>query len=419
MTKQERNQERKTTRREQAKRKAKAYKRLVLARRRQWDRARRAQERRERREHTRRIMREFRFRVKVVNYFHQLRDLGVPEKRAIELTLEKYRPREEGDLRLSASTIRGWVRQVKRANGDRSVLRPKSRRPKNITFRVPDTVVGIIYTLRHQCGWGGHRIVAELNERGIAKVSGRTVYEIFDRLGLPVRIYALKGKSDGIAYRRYEKKRPNAQWHIDLKQTYLADGSKVYVCIVIDDYSRYALAAVVGLEKSTEWTAEVANQAIEKAGIPKQIVTDNGREFTSVWEGCLTKFGELLKEWGIEHLTTTPYYPQGNGKAEAFIRTLVRELLNKRTFETVEELQAALNEYLTYYNNYRLHSALGWKPPVTRFAGRARVIRGLAGILGLEPMAAEPQWGPSYCDPPIIITPTTARDRCALVPVAG
>ncbi len=112
------------------------------------------------------------------------------------------------------------------------------------------------------------------------------------------------------------------------------------------------------------------------------------------------------------------YYPQGNGKAEAFIRTLNRELLKRQTFETVEELQAAINEYLVYYNNYRLHSSLGWKPPVTRFAGRAIVIRGLAGILGLEPMAADPQWGPSYCDPPITITSTTVRDRCALVPVA-
>ena len=418
MTKQKRHQEHKTKPREQAKRKAKVYKRLVLARRRQWDRARRARERRERREHTQRIRREFRFRVRVVRYFHQLREHGVSEKRAIELTLEKYHPRKEGDLRLSASTIRNWVRKLKRANGDYSVLRPKSRRPKNITFRVPDTVVGIIFTLRHQLGWGGHRITAELKERGIAKVSGRTVYKIFDRLGLPVRVYALKGKSDGIAYRRYEKKRPNAQWHIDLKQTCLADGTKVYICIVIDDYSRYALAAVVGLEKTTEWTAEVAKQTVEKSGTPEQVVTDNGREFTSVWEERLTKFGELLKELGVEHVTTTPYYPQGNGKAEAFIRTLNRELLKERTFETVEELQAALNEYLVYYNNYRLHSSLGWKPPVTRYAGRAIVIRGLAGILGLEPMAADPRWRPSYCDPPITITPTTVRDRCALVPVA-
>ena len=417
--KQEQHQEHKSKQRERAKRKAKVHKNLVLTQRRQWDRARRARRRREQREHTQRRQRRFRFRVKVVRYFYQLRQCGVSEKQAVKFTLDKYRPRKKGDLRLSASTIRNWVRQVKRAKGDYGVLRPKPCGPKQIKFRVPDRIVGIIFTLRHQLRWGGHRIAAELKSRGIAKVSGRTVYKVFDRLGLPVKIYALKGKSDGIAYRRYEKKRPNAQWHIDLKQTCLADGTKVYICIIIDDYSRYALAAVVGLEKTTEWTSQVTKQAVEKGGTPDEIVTDNGREFTSAWEKRLTKFGELLEELGVKHMTTTPYYPQGNGKAEAFIRTLNRELLKRQIFETVEELQAALNNYLAYYNNYRLHSSLGWQTPVTRFSGRVITIRGLAGILGLEPMAADPKWGPSYCDPPITITPTTVRNRNALALAAA
>jgi hypothetical protein len=127
------------------------------------------------------------------------------------------------------------------------VLRPQSRCPKQITYHVSDHVIGIIFTLRYQLHWGGHRIATELKRRGIAKVSGRTVYQIFDRLGLPVKIYALKGKSDGIAYRRYEKSRLNAQWHTDLKHTSLADGTKVHICVIIDDCSRYALDAVVAL----------------------------------------------------------------------------------------------------------------------------------------------------------------------------
>ena len=412
--KKEQRQERKAKRRERARRKAKVHKGQVLARRRQWDRARRARERRERRERHRRTQREFKFRVKVVRHFHRLREQGVLEKRAVELSLDKYRPRQKGDLRLSCSTIRNWVRQVKRAHGNYSVLRPKSRRPKAIKLRVPAQVIEIIFTLRHQLGWGGHRIAAELKARGMAQICGQAVYNIFERLGLPVKIYALKGKSDGIAYRRYEKKRPNAQWHIDLKQTSLVDGTKVYICIVIDDYSRYALATVVGLEKTTEWTAGVTQQTVQKAGTPDQIVTDNGREFISVWEERPTKFGKLLDEWDIEHVTTMPYYPQCNGKAEAFIRTLNRELLKRHTFESIEALQTALNEYLIYYNHYRLHSSLGWQAPVTRFTGRAIRMCGLAGILGLEPMAADPKWEPSFCDPPITITPATTHSRHAL-----
>lgn len=109
-----------------------------------------------------------------------------------------------------------------------------------------------------------------------------------------------------------------------------------------------------------------------------------------------------------------PYYPQCNGKAEAFIRTLNRELLKRHTFDSIKALQTALNEYLTYYNHYRLHSSLGWQAPVTRFTGRAIRMRGLAGILGLEPMVADPKWGPSFCNLPITITPAITHSRHAL-----
>jgi len=333
------------------------------------------------------------------------------------MTCEKYRPREEWHFPLRPSTLRNWVRQVRKAKGHYSPLRPKSRRPKNITYQVSAKVIGIIFTWRHQLGWGGHRIAAELKRRGIATISGRTVYRIFDRLGLPVKPYALKGKSEGIAYRRYEKARPNIQWHLDLKQSKLADGTTVYICIVIDDHSRYVLLALVGLEKTADFTAQAVKDAVHKASKPDEIMTDNGREFSSPWEDSLTQFGRLLDTLKIEHLTSPPYYPQANGKAEAFIKTLNRELLSRRNFADVQELQSAVDEFLTYYNNYRGHSSLGWQAPVTRFAGQAVVVRGLVGIPGLEAMAADPQWGPSYCDPPVEITPTTVRDRNALIPL--
>jgi putative transposase len=414
-TKSERQQERKAKKRKAGKRKAKIYKNQVLAYRRQLDRARRARRRREQREQTKKRQRKFKFRVKVVRYFQRLREMGAPEKEAVELTYEQYRPREAWHLPLSFSTIRNWFRQVKRANGHYQFLRPKSCRPKQITYQVSVKVIGLIFTWRHQLGWGGHRIAAELKRRGLASIRGRTVYNIFDRLGLSVKPYALKGKSAGIAYRRYEKTQPNIQWHMDLKQTKLADGTTVYICIVIDDHSRYVLLALVGLEKTTAFTSQAVKEAVEQAGQPDEIVTDNGREFVPAWEGSLTQFGQQLDQLDIEHLTPPPYYPQANGKAEAFIKTLNRELLCRRSFATVEQLQLAVDEFLIYYNNYRGHSSLGWQAPVTRLAGRAVMVRGLAAIPGLEPMAADRQWGPAYCDPPVKITPTTVRDRNALV----
>jgi transposase InsO family protein len=396
---------------EPKRRKRKVSKAQTYNGRRQADRARRAR-RRNRTKRRQREQRQFRFRAKVVRTYRQLRE-QVPEKRAVAMTLARWQPTQAWHFPLCVSSIRQWHRTAEWEG--LAALRPKSKRPHTIHYQVPELVVGIICTLRRLFGWGGHRMAAELKEREIGQVSGKTVYKVFERLGLPVKVYALKGRSDGIAYRRYEKDRPNAQWHIDLKHARLRDGSKVYICVIVDDYSRYALAAVAGTSATTEWVAQVAQATIRRCGKPEEMVSDNGREFVSVWEDSLTKFGHLLAQHGIEHLTCAPYYPQGNGKAEAFIKILTREVLTKHTFDSLDELQAALDRYLTYYNNYRLHSALGWKTPVSRYAGRAMTIRGLAGIPGIEPMAADPRWGESYCDPPIEVTPFTAHRATALV----
>ena len=391
-------------------RKRKRTKAQTYSARRQADRAERAR-RRSGQEREAKAQRTYRFRVKVVRYYRRLRE-ELLEQEAVARTLERYRPREAWHLPLSISTIRRWHRSVK--DGGYAALRPKSRRPHTIHYQVPKRVVGIIYTLRKLFGWGGHRMAAELKARGIWELSGTTVYTIFDRLGVPVKPYALEGRSDGIAYRRYEKPRPNEQWHIDLKHAKLSDGTQVYVCVIIDDHSRYAIAAAAGASATTEWVAQVTQEALRQAGQPEEMVSDNGREFVSVWEDSLTKFGRLLAEEGVEHLTCAPYYPQGNGKAEAFIKTLNRELLDNQTFDTLEDLQRTLNRFLTYYNNYRLHSAIGWQTPASRYTGRTITIRGLAGIPGIEPMATNPQWGESCCDPPIEITPSTAERSTAL-----
>ncbi len=174
---------------------------------------------------------------------------------------------------------------------------------------------------------------------------------------------------------------------------------------------------MVGLEKTASFTAQAVKKAVDKAGQPLEIMTDNGREFSSPWEESLTEFGRQLAKFNIAHLTSPPYYPQANGKAEAFIKSLSRELLSRHSFASVTQLQTAVDEFLVYYNNYRAHSSLGWQAPVTRFAGRAVRVQGLAAIPGLEPMTADPRWGPAFCDPPVEITPTTVRNRNALVPL--
>jgi transposase InsO family protein len=391
-------------------RKPKVSKFQTYAARRQADRNQRHR-RRERTVQRQRRQQHFKFRVKVVRTYQRYRH-QLTERQAAERTLAQWQPHAADDFPLSLSSIRQWHRIASREG--MAALRPRSTRPHTIHYRVPDRLVGLILTLRHVFGWGGQRMAAELAARELGQVNHNTVYAILRRHHVPIQLYALKGRSEGIAYRRYAKRRPNRQWHIDLKHVTLADGTKAYICVIIDDYSRFVLAAVAGSSATTEWVSQVARDAIVRCGTPQELVSDNGREFVSVWEATLTKFGQLLVEHDIAHRTCAPYYPQGNGKVEAFNKTLTRELLTTRTFATLEELQGALARYLSYYNNYRLHSALSWQAPVTRYSSCTVECRGLAGLPGLEILAVDPAWGESSCDPPIVVTPTTALSAYAL-----
>jgi len=387
----------------------------TIAQRRQVDRERRERKRVSRRtQERRRIRRQFKFRRKVVKRYRYWRQQSL-EKEAVQHVLAEFAPTESWHQPLSASTIRRWNRTVTQYSW--IGLRPQSTCPRTIQYQVPDHLVFVIVMLRMTFGWGGERISAECAARGIGQVSSPTVYKIFAKYGLPVKTYALKAKSAGIAYQRVEKKHPNQMWHIDLKQTQLSDGTKVYICIIIDAYSRYCLAAMVGTNKTTAWVAKVTQKAIQFFGTPEEMLSDNGREFVSVWEDSLTQFGHLLQSEGVKHKTTAPYYPQANGKAEAFIKTMTREVLTDCSFDSLEELQAALDTWVVYYNNYRKHSSLGWRAPVSRFAGLAPQVQGLAALKGLEGAVCHlEKFVPSWADPPIDMVRLAPGSRCALIP---
>ncbi|MGO9846861.1 MAG: integrase core domain-containing protein, partial [Methylocella sp.] len=66
---------------------------------------------------------------------------------------------------------------------------------------------------------------------------------------------------------------------------------------------------------------------------------------------------------GIEASLSFVREPEGNGVAERFIRTLKENLLWVKTFDTIEELRAALVEFATRYNETWLVARHGYKTP--------------------------------------------------------
>jgi transposase InsO family protein len=95
----------------------------------------------------------------------------------------------------------------------------------------------------------------------------------------------------------------------------------------------------------------------------RRILTDNGSAYRS------RLFAQACREPGIRHRFTRPYRPQTNGKAERFIQTCLREWAYGRIWQSSEERNARLPDFLAYYNARRPHSALNGLPPLSRIGG--------------------------------------------------
>ena len=90
-------------------------------------------------------------------------------------------------------------------------------------------------------------------------------------------------------------------------------------------------------------------------------MTDNAFAYTQ----CRA-FQATIAHLGARHLTTQPYRPRTNGKAERFIQTALREWLYARAYAQSAERAADMPAWLHWYNHHRPHSALKAKPPAFR-----------------------------------------------------
>ena len=91
--------------------------------------------------------------------------------------------------------------------------------------------------------------------------------------------------------------------------------------LTVDYYSRYIEIALLNRISSTEVIAKLKS-IFARHGIPEIVVSDGGKQYVS------EEFEQFAKDYGFQHSTSSPYFPQSNGEAERAVRT-VKSLLNK------------------------------------------------------------------------------------------
>ena len=148
--------------------------------------------------------------------------------------------------------------------------------------------------------------------------------------------------------------RPNQRWAADFVHDTLANGRQIRVMMLIDDYTREALAVEVDFSLPTLRVLRTFDLIGWERGLPETIRFDHGPEFTSL----------AMLKWGAEHQINLHFIdlgkPTQNAQVESFNGRVRDELLNLNCFRDIFAARSAAEAWLINYNELRPYSALGY-----------------------------------------------------------
>ena len=251
---------------------------------------------------------------------------------------------------------------------DEASLFPQKRGPRWKTRRTPAEIEQLVLEHREN-GTNRYEIYNLLKSKLKEKTpSPSTIYQILKRHN--VNRLSPKMKEEK---RKIIKEKAGELGHIDCyhiaRDTIQGDRKSRYLVCVLDDCTRIAWAELIEDIKALTVmfaTMRCLNHLHERWQIKfAEILSDNGPEFGP--RGSKQKeghpFERLLMEMEIKHRYTRPYRPQTNGKVERFWRTLNEDLIEGTTFESVQQFENELGQYLMYYNMMRPHQGIGGQTP--------------------------------------------------------
>ena len=150
--------------------------------------------------------------------------------------------------------------------------------------------------------------------------------------------------------------RPNQVWAMDITYIPMARGF-VYLCAVVDWFSRRVLAWRLSITMEVEFCLDAVEEALVRHGKPEIFNTDQGSQFTSA------DFTGLL----LKHAIAISMDGKGSWRDNVFVERLWRSIKYEevylRAYDSVAEARASIGRYLDFYNRKRPHSSLGARTP--------------------------------------------------------
>lgn len=277
--------------------------------------------------------------------------LHIEEGFSIELVAE--------ELGVSHEALRGWLRRY-RQDGEEGL---KDRPTGYAARKLPPAVREKILDLKKEEPTRGVKRISQLLRRiFFLPASTETVRKTLKEEGLIES--PPKPKRNLTRPRFFERATPNQMWQTDIF-TFRLGGRYAYVIGFMDDYSRYIVGADLFRSHTAENVLEVFRVAAGEYQPPKEMLTDNGREYVN-WRG-ITRFQAEMKKNGTHHFKSRPHHPMTLGKIERFWETIWQEFLSRAQFESFESARERIKLWVRYYNHKRPHQGIEGLCPADRY----------------------------------------------------
>ena len=311
----------------------------------------------------------------------------------VKLRLEEGYPLELlcRESRVSQSALSKWILSYQQ-HGEAG-LQPLIGGRKAGVPKVAAAVKAQITTLKRQNPHFGVKRIAQLLRRvlflpGSAETVRRTLHQ--EQLIHPRK---KKPQRNPPKPRFFERATPNQMWQTDIF-TFRLGGKNAYLIGFIDDHSRYIVGLDLFRSQMAEHVLEVYRTAVGEYGVPKEMLTDNGRQYTA-WHGK-TRFEHELAKDRVHHFRSQPHHPMTLGKIERFWKTIWENFLERAQFDSFEQARERVRLWVKYYNHKRPHQSLDGLFPADRFFAiakelRAVIERGIADNVQELALRGQPQ----------------------------
>ncbi len=255
-----------------------------------------------------------------------------------------------------------WTVSARRACNalqvDRSLYAYKSKRggQADLNQRIKE-----IYETRVRYGY---RRVHVLLKRDGWPENPKRIYRLYRELGLQLRYKVPRRR---VKAKLRDDRRPTAEinetWPMDFVHDQLATGREIRVLTIVDTCSRFSPAVDARSNYKGEDMVMTLERVCRTTGYPKAIRVDQGSEFISrdldLWayqKGVILDFSR-------------PSKPADNNFIESFNGKFRAECLNAHWFMSLDDARAKMEDWRKDYNEFRPHSAIGNKPPISLFKG--------------------------------------------------